>query len=165
MTVARQGEKRLLEAGRVDLDVARVGVGAQQRPDRDIGVGAAHDHRFPTTLGAADARQPKQLARIHARQGGADRARADPRPDLGGWAVGDDGAVRHQHGAIRISVGLLEVVSREHDRLSARGKRPHRPPECLACLHVERDGGLIEHEQLRVADERDREPHALSLSA
>ena len=51
------------------------------------------------------------------------------------------------------------------DGLAARGERAHRRPEVVAALDVHRDGRLVEHEQLRVGDERDREAHALGLAA
>ena len=73
--------------------------------------------------------------------------------------------VRHQHRPVGVGVGLLEVVGREQDRLAARGERAHRRPERVASLDVHRDRRLVEHEQLGVAHERDREAHALGLSA
>ncbi len=127
--------------------------------------GAAQDDRLAAALGAADARQRLELVDVDAGQRRADRARADHRLDLGRGPVGDDRAVRHQHRAIGVRVGLLEVVRGEHDRLAARGEGAHRRPERVAPLDVERDGRLVEHEQLRVADERDGEAHALGLAA
>ena len=49
---------------------------------------------------------------------------------------------------------------------SCRARRtPHRRPERVARLDVERDRRLVEHEQVGVADEREREAHPLRLAA
>ena len=73
--------------------------------------------------------------------------------------------VGHQHRAIGVRVGLLEVVGGEQDRLAARGELAHRRPERAAALDVHRHRRLVEHEQLGVADQREREAHALGLAA
>ena len=72
---------------------------------------------------------------------------------------------RHQDRAVGVGVGLLEVVRGEEDRAAARGELAHRAPEGVAALDVHRRGRLVEHEQRRVADEREREADALRLAA
>ena len=42
---------------------------------------------------------------------------------------------------------------------------PHRLPEVAAAFHVDARGGLVEQEQVGVADQRGRKPDALSLAA
>ena len=59
---------------------------------------------------------------VGAGQRRADRAQPDRRLDLGGRAVGDDAAVRHQDDPVGVGVGLLEVVRREQHRLAAGGE-------------------------------------------
>ena len=122
-----------------DLDVARLGVGGEQRPDRGVGVGAARGstasprRSAPLTPGSRPA--PPRSA-----PGSVARICAQPTVALISvvGAVGDDAAARHQHGAVGVGVGLLEVVGREQDRLAARRRtarivgperaaRPRRP--------------------------------------
>jgi hypothetical protein len=56
-------------------------------------------------------------------------------------------------------------VGREHDCLSPRGDGPHRRPEVSAAFDVERGGRLVEHEQVGIGDQGDREADALALTA
>ncbi len=98
-------------------------------------------------------------------RGGADRAPAHLGSDFVCRPVGDDPAVGHQDHAVGVSVGLLEVVGREDDRLAARGESPHRGPELTARLDVHADGRLVEDQHGRVGDQREREAHALGLPA
>ena len=73
-----------------------------------------------------------QLVGLHVRQRRAQRSEADPALDLGRRPVGDDLPARHQHHAIGVLVGLLEIVRREEDGLAARRERAHRLPELVA---------------------------------
>ncbi len=95
----------------------------------------------------------------------ADVALADHRLDLRRRPVGDDAPVRHQDGAVRELVRLLEVVRREDHGLAVRGEVAHRRPERAPRLDVHRHRRLVEDEQIGIADERDREARTLRLAA
>jgi hypothetical protein len=56
-------------------------------------------------------------------------------------------------------------VRREQDRTAGGGQRVHLGPERAARFDVHRDRRLVEHEQLGVGDDREREPDALDLPA
>ena len=106
--VVRQLHERLLEAGARDLEVAASGLAASSaRSAASLSRADQHDRL------AADARRRPRRAARRARepsapgQRGADRARPDPRLDLGRRAVGDDRAVRPS---------------------ARRGRRTRRPP-------------------------------------
>ena len=71
----------------------------------------------------------------------------------------------HQHGAVGICVGLVEVVRGEQDRLAARRELAHHAPEGAAALDVHRDGRLVEDQELGIADQRDGETRPLDLAA
>jgi hypothetical protein len=73
--------------------------------------------------------------------------------------------VGHQHGAVGVRVGLLQVVGGEQDGLAAGGELAHGPPEAVAALDVHCHSRLVEHQQGRVADDRHGEAHALGLPA
>lgn len=53
----------------------------------------------------------------------------------------------------------------EHHGAARIGQRAHDPPEAAARIHIQPDGGLIEHDELRVRQDRQREPHPLRLPA
>jgi hypothetical protein len=109
--------------------------------------------------------EPLELLGRHVGERRADRARADHRLDLGGRAVGDDDASRHEDRAVGELVRLLAVVRREEHRLAVRGGVAHRPPERSPALDVHAHGGLVEDEELRIREEREREAHALRLAS
>ena len=91
------------------------------------------------------------------------RDRLDARAaDLGlerlGRALGDDAAAVDDPDAVREHVGLLEVLGREEDGHAAVGREPlHLLPERAPALHVEAGGGLVEEQDARPVDERQRE--------
>jgi hypothetical protein len=60
-------------------------------------------------------------------------------------------------------VGLLRVVGRQEDGLSAGGETRDLLPERAARLHVESHGWLVEEEHVRVAHDREREVETLPL--
>ncbi len=166
-TVAGQREERLLQARGRDLDVARVRI-ARASSAR---IAASESAQCRTT---ASPRRSALLtpgsacerSDLHAWQRRADRARADHRPDLGRRPVGDDrrrapSARRGRH-TRRPPRG-----SAWRTRSSCRARRTARivVQKRAAALDVQRDRRLVEHEQLGVADERDREAHALGLPA
>ena len=72
----------------------------------------------------------------------------DARLDLGRRAVGDDSPVSHQDRAVGVRVGLLEVMGGEQHRLASGRELAHDAPELAAALDVQRDGRLVEHEQV-----------------
>ena len=80
------------------------------------------------------------------------------RPDREDPPVLDD---RH---AVRERLGLVEVVRGQHDRLAELAQRADRLPGRAASLGVEAGRGLVEEDQLRVADEREREVQAAQLA-
>ena len=112
-----------------------------------------------------DAGQRHEQRRIDLRERRADRPPPDARLDLGGRAVGDDPSVGHQDRAVGVGVRLLEIVRREEDRPALSGERAHGDPELPTAFDVQRDGRLVEHQQVGVADQRDRETNALGLPA
>jgi hypothetical protein len=57
-----------------------------------------------------------------------------------------------------------EVVGGEHHGLALRGEAAHRGPEAVAGLDVEPNRRLVEHKQLRIADQRKGETRALHLA-
>ena len=72
---------------------------------------------------------------------------------------------RHEDDPVGVVVGLLEVVRREQHRLAAGGEVPHGRPEVTARFDVHRDGRLVQHEQVGVADDAEREAQPLGLAA
>ena len=71
----------------------------------------------------------------------------------------------HEDSPIGVGVRLLEVVRREQDRLAVAGEVADRRPEGVPALDVHADGRLVEHEQLWIAHQRDRESQPLGLAA
>ena len=128
-----------------------------------VRVGAHQQNRLAATLGAGDTLERFERRKIDVGEGGADRAGADHRLDLGRRPVGDDAATGHQHRAVGERVGLLEVMRREENGLAPVGEPANGRPERMSRLDVHADRGLVEHQQVGVADQRDREPHALGL--
>ena len=62
-------------------------------------------------------------------------------------------------------VGLVHHVARDEQRRPVGGERAEHLPEVAAQHRVEADGRLVEHEQLRAADERRRKRDARALTA
>ena len=150
----------------VDLDVARRRVPLEQRAQRRIRVGADERDRGAVPRGGCHAGSAGELARsATSGQRRADRPRPDARLDLGRRPVDDHLPVRHEHDPVGVRVRLVEVVRREEHRLPPGRELAHRVPERAARLDVHRDRRLVEHEQVGVGDEREREPRALRLAA
>ncbi len=93
------------------------------------------------------------------RRAGAAVAELARRPDREHAPVLDD---RHAVGEL---LRLVEVVGGQQDRLAERAQRAHRLPGGAARLRVEAGGGLVEEDQLGVADERQREVQPPQLPA
>ena len=139
----------------------------QQRADRGVGVGAA------------SARRPRRGARRASTPGSARAGRASAPGSVARIVrvptialisvVGPSATTRprgHQHGAVGVGVGLLEVVGREDDVLPAGRELAHRRPErrggprrpwpTVGSSSTSSSGSLTE---------REREAHALRLAA
>src|SRR5882762_10385189 len=86
--------------------------------------------------------------------------RAQRRNQLLGSSLGDDLPVIHDRDAIAEALGFLHVMRREQDRAARGAKAADDLPQLPARLRVEPRRGLVEKEQLGLADERtgDREP-------
>ena len=87
-----------------------------------------------------------------------------------GRALGDDAAAVDDPDAVGEHVGLLEVLGGEEDGHAAVGREPlHLLPQRAAALHVEAGGGLVEEQDARPVDEREREVepalHAAGVAA
>ena len=87
------------------------------------------------------------------------------RLDLRPRAVRDDAALAHQHDAVGVLVGLLEVVGGEQHGAALLGVRADRGPERAAALDVHAGGRLVEQQQRRVGQQRHREAEPLLLAA
>jgi hypothetical protein len=72
--------------------------------------------------------------------------------------------VDHQD-PVRGLIRLLQVVRGEQQRLAGGDLLLHARPEQPAGLHVHRRGGLVEDDQVAFADDRQREPDPLRLTA
>ena len=103
--------------------------------------------------------------RPRASRGKAGKKAAHLGSDLARRPVGDHLSVGHHDHAVGVSVGLLEVVGREDDRLAARGESPHQGPEPTARLDVDADRRLVEDQHGRIGDQREGEAHTLGLPA
>ncbi len=106
-----------------------------------------------------------QLVDGRRRQRGPDRAPPDPRLDLGRRSVGDDPAAGHQHDAVGVGVGLLQVVGGEHHRLAAAAKSRIVVQNARRASTSRATVGSSSTSRSRVGDEREREPHPLGLAA
>ena len=85
--------------------------------------------------------------------------------DLGGRPVGDDASAAHEHDAVGVLVGLLEVVRREQHGAAAGGVGADRGPEGAPALDIHARRRLVEDQQARVGQQRHREPQPLLLTA
>src|SRR5580704_12871256 len=102
-------------------------------------------------LVAQPARATVPLARTHAQ--------------LPRWPDREHPPVLDDRYAIGERLRLLEVVRRQQDRLAQRPQRAHRLPGRASRLRVKAGRGLVEKDQLRVTDERQREVQSPQLSA
>ena len=96
----------------------------------------------------------------------ADRALLEPAADeLLDRALLEDLAVVHDREPVAEGLGLLQVVGRQErssgPRLRGQDEVPERPPRG----RIEAGRRLVEEDQLRVVDERERDRQALALAA
>src|SRR5699024_3346052 len=89
----------------------------------------------------------------------------DEGADLGPGAVGDHAAAVHDHHTGGLALGLLEVVGGEDDGPPGGGYAPHLVPEGAPGADVHADGGLVQQQHLRVAEQGDGEADPLRLAA
>src|SRR5437588_642256 len=85
--------------------------------------------------------------------------------ELAWWPDREDPPLLDDRDAVGESLGLVEVVRRQQDRLSEVAQRGDRRPGGAPGLRVEAGGGLVEEDQLGVADERKGEVQPPQLSA
>ena len=85
--------------------------------------------------------------------------------ELGGRALGEDAAVLDDRDAVAERLRLVEVVRRQQDRLAELLQAADRLPGGAPRGRVEAGRRLVEEDQLRVADERQREVQAPQLAA
>src|SRR5919201_2068312 len=85
--------------------------------------------------------------------------------ELGRSADGDDAPLPQNRDPFRELLRLVEVVRREQDRLAQPAERPDRLPRLPAGPRIEARGGLVEEDQLGVADQREAEIEPAPLSA
>ncbi|HEV7760917.1 MAG TPA: hypothetical protein VGO78_18055 [Acidimicrobiales bacterium] len=142
-----------------------LGVVGQQGPQGGVGVGAGQRHHLAPLLARGHAGQGPQLGRVGAGQRDLDGAAAHHGLDLGGGPVGHHPALGHQHDAVGVEIGLLQVVGGEDHGLGPLADGPHRPPEGLAGLDVHGHGGLVQHQQVGVRHQGHGEAGPLGLAA
>ena len=82
-----------------------------------------------------------------------------------GRAEGDDLAVVHDGDAIAEALGLVHVVRGENDGAAAPLEVVDQVPQMAARLGIEAGGGLVEKEQLGIADQGAGHGQALLLAA
>ncbi len=80
-------------------------------------------------------------------------------------ALGEDQAVLEDRDAVGERLRLVQVVRGEHDGLAEVAQRADDVPGGAAGGRVEAGRGLVEEDQLRVADEREREVQPPGLAA
>ena len=86
-------------------------------------------------------------------------------PRLAGRALGDDHAVLDDRDAVGERLRLVEVVGGQQDRLAELLEPVDDAPGGAAGGGVEAGGGLVEEDELGVADEREREVEPAPLAA
>src|SRR4051794_11125332 len=129
------------------------GLAASQRRGRQL----VHEPRRVVDL-------PRlQLALLVAPRHARPRRRA--RAELRGGADGEDAPVLDDRHAVGERLRLVEVVRRQHDRLAEVAQAADRVPRRTAGGGVEARGRLVEEDELRVADQRQRQVQAPQLAA
>src|SRR6185436_5935280 len=84
---------------------------------------------------------------------------------LAGRALGEDPPVLDDRDAVCQRLRLVEVVGRQDDGLAERLERADGVPRAAARRRVEAGRRLVEEDQLRIADQREREVEAAQLPA
>src|SRR5690554_1649617 len=154
-------------AGDLDVDGSDPGLGEGEHDVDDDVLAAAHDD-----LAAVHARPLDRVEALEERGDpgavavGAEAhdlvAACTDREPRGG--VGRDDAARVDHGdAVAQPLGLVHEVGDEHDRHALLAHRLDELPHLAAGLRVEARRELVEHGDLRLADQGERDREALLL--
>src|SRR5919202_2460134 len=149
--IGRELEIDLFEAGPGDAEVA------QALPTLQRGAGHLVQESGGVVGLALDA-NPVAVAPGHPVAGGAARA------EVRGRAVGEDAPILDDRHPVRERLGLVEVVRGEQNGLPQRLERAHSVPRVAPSGGIEPRRGLVEEDQLRVADQRQREVQASQLA-
>src|SRR6266545_896196 len=159
------GEEDVVERGLVELEMLDLEVFGVEGA-HDLGqIGLTGTQSYGDSLG----RRPAGFAEASEDRGGPVKLLGIGRDDLDGRtpdlglqlgrrSLGDDLAVVDDPHPIGERVGLLQVLGREEDRHPlVPGEALHLRPEGQTALDVETGGGLVEEEDARLVDERERE--------
>src|SRR5207302_7786194 len=84
--------------------------------------------------------------------------------DLVGRAVEDDSAVAERDDPVGMPLDLVGVLGREDDRAAGLPQRVDALPKPSPLAGIERRRRLVEQEDVRVAEECDREVEALAVA-
>ena len=121
------------------------------KPHRDAALGAAR-------VAEAGEDRLEPLAVVGVGGNRLDRRTADARLQLVGRPLGHDLAVVDDPDAVGEDVGLLEVLGRQEDGDAVLARQSlDLLPECGAALDVQAGGRLVEEEDPRGVDERQRQ--------
>ena len=85
--------------------------------------------------------------------------------DFFGRAIGNNGAVAHEHNALCEVLRLFQVVGCEDNGFAGFGEPIHAFPEGAAGGNIHAGGGLIQNEDIGVMHGGDGKPDALLLPA
>src|SRR5213592_1310851 len=158
-----RGEQRQLHAARFEQREQR-GEGAVQLYDRERDSVGTRPHRGHTPHLSQDLDQIVRSPALRQREV-HHVVRAQRRNQLLGSSLGDDLAVIHDRYTIAEALGFLHVVRREQHRPAVGAEAADDLPQLPARLWVEPRRGLVEEQQLGLADERARDGQALLLPA
>ena len=86
-------------------------------------------------------------------------------PDGGGWPFRDDPAAADHRGLVGQVLRLVHVMRGQQDRLAQRGQVLDDLPRLVPRRGIESGRGLVEEQQIRVADQGDRDVQPPLLSA
>jgi hypothetical protein len=171
------GEEDVVEGGGVDLQVLDRDPLAVERADHvgELGAALVETHGRVAAVGPLWGSEPGQHGPHRLLGALLERRRLDRRPtDLVlerlGCALGDDLADVDDPDPVGERVRLLEVLGgQEHRHALVVGEARDLIPERRAALHVEAGRGLVEKQDARGVDERQREveppPHPARVAA
>ena len=146
-----------------DGEVAGLGFGQQVAGER-VGILGGDTQAVATGPACFHARQPGQVRDV-TWEFGADHPVGAHVPQFCGGAVGDDLAFVHEDDALGEVFCFLQVVGGEDDRAPLLGLVGHGVPETATCTGVHPCGRFVQDEDLRVAEDGQRETEALLLTA
>ncbi len=159
------GEEGLLEAEAGDLDLARPVARVEDGVQRGVRVGRLDLHHVVPDLKVHQPGQAEQEGLVHRVQAEGEPLGPGPRLDLGGRAIGEQPAPVDDQDPVRRLVGLLQVVRGEQERAPRSHLFLHAAPEQPSGLHVHGRGRLVQHDQLGLAADGQREPDPLGLTS